>query len=154
MVLLTPNSAPQGRRRLLIVEDDISAIFALRYFFALAGYEVDCAAGPAEGIRLLDHYAYDAVITDLHLLPGRHSEGLRIAHHARQRNPHACIAMLTAHGAEVSADDAIGHGADLFYTKPVELAKLTAGIELTLARGHEPRMATAAPAPDSRTGQA
>jgi DNA-binding response OmpR family regulator len=110
----------------LIVEDDLVAIFALRHFFAVAGYDVDCAAGPIEALRLLDQNPYHAVITDLHLLPGRHSEGMRIAAHARTRNPRACVVMLTANGSDLTEAEALRSGVDVFRTKPIELGQLAA----------------------------
>lgn len=120
----------QGRKtnrpRLLVVEDDLTVVFALRHFFAVAGYEVDCAAGPAEAGRLLDHYGYDAVITDLHLLPGVQGEGLRVAAHARRRNPKACILMVTATAMPGMEEAARRSGVDVYRVKPVDLSELTA----------------------------
>ena len=113
-----------SRPRLLIVEDDLAAIFALRHFFAVAGYDVDCAAGPIEAFRLLDQNPYHAVITDLHLLPGRHSEGMRVAAHARTRNPQACVVMLTGNGSDLTEAEALRSGVDVFRTKPIELGHL------------------------------
>lgn len=121
------------RPRLLIVEDDLAAVFALRHFFAVAGYEVDCAGGPIEGLRLLDHHHYHAVITDLHLLPGRHSEGMRIAAHARTRNPAACVIMLTANGTPFTEEEAHRAGVDVYMTKPVELGELAGCVRTVLA---------------------
>jgi DNA-binding response OmpR family regulator len=113
--------------RLLLVEDDLASIFALRQFFAISGYEVDCAAGPVEGLRLLNRYAYDAVITDLHLRPAE-SDGMRIAGYARFRNPRACVVMLTANGSPEVEAEARRFGVDLYHVKPVDLARLSASI--------------------------
>ena len=114
------------RARLLVVEDDLIAVFALRHFFAVAGYDVDCAAGPSEALRLLDQNHYQAVITDLHLLPGLHGEGLRVAAHARLRNPGACIVMITGAGTPGTEETARINGVDIYRTKPVELGEITA----------------------------
>jgi DNA-binding response OmpR family regulator len=124
-----PASTPGPRPRLLVVEDEISTIFALRSFFAPTGYDVDCAAGPTEGIRLLDQNAYEAVITDLHLTPARRGEGLSVAREARRRNPLACVVLLTAYGSESTEEDARRCGVDVYRTKPVELPRLTFDIE-------------------------
>jgi DNA-binding response OmpR family regulator len=120
------------RARLLVVEDELPTVFALRSFFALAGYEVDCAAGAGDGLLLLEKNAYDAVITDLHLSPGRRSEGMWIAARARQRNPRACVVMLTAYGSETSEEDAARTGVNVYQTKPVELLRLMNDIEQVL----------------------
>lgn len=123
----------QGRRtRFLVVENDVTSVFALRQFFATAGYDVDCAAGPIEGLRLLDRNSYEAVITDLHLAPGSLGEGMLIAAQARLRNPRACVVMLTANSSPHTEREARDCGVDVYHTKPVELAVLTSDIERVL----------------------
>lgn len=122
------------RTRLLVVDDELGTVFALRSFFALAGYDVDCAAGCDEGLNLLHSHDYDAVITDLHLTPGRRGEGLNIVESARQRNPHACVVMLTAYGNESTQEEAARRGVDVYQTKPVELPLLMRHIERVVNR--------------------
>lgn len=126
--------------RLLLVEDDLSSVFAVRQFFAMNGYEVDCAAGPTEAVRLLDRQSYDAIITDLHLQPARESDGMRVAAYARLRHPRACVAILTASGSPAVEAEARRFGVDLYETKPVDLASLTASISRVLAT-HNPDIA-------------
>jgi two-component system, chemotaxis family, sensor kinase CheA len=122
--------APRSRRpRLLVVEDEVSTLFALRSFFAPTGYDVDCAAGPNDAVLLLERNQYEAVITDLHLTPARRGEGMAIALAARARNPRACIVLLTAYGAQSTEDEARRSGVDVYRTKPVELPRLTFDIE-------------------------
>jgi DNA-binding response OmpR family regulator len=115
--------------RLLIVEDEISTVFAMREFFSFNGYRVDCASGESDAMALLDRGAYDVVITDLHLTPQRCAEGMSVLARARSRNPRALIVMLTAYASEGSEHEAHSHGVNLYETKPVGLAKLAASIE-------------------------
>jgi two-component system, OmpR family, response regulator ResD len=115
--------------RLLIVEDEISTVFAMREFFSFNGYQVDCASGEPDAMTFLDRSAYDVVITDLHLTPHRCAEGMTVLARARSRNPRALIVMLTAYGSEGSEHEAYNHGVNLYETKPVGLAKLAASIE-------------------------
>jgi len=112
-----------------VVEDEMSTVFALRSFFVLAGYDVDCSAGDHEGLQLLARRTYDAVITDLQLTPRRLGEGIGIAALARERNPGACIVLLTAFGSEATERRARQAGIDLYLTKPVELPALRAAID-------------------------
>ncbi len=121
-----------ARVRLLIVEDEVSTVFAMREFFALAGYDVDCAAGPSEAGLLLERNRYEAVITDLHLTSNRRGEGMGVVSHARVRNPRACIVMLTGYGSEATEEEAQRCGVDMYQTKPVELARLDAFVDLVL----------------------
>jgi len=120
------------RIRLLIVEDELSTVFAMREFFAQSGYEVDCASGLNEAATLMDQRLYEAVITDLHLTAHRCGEGMRVAWHARRRNPKACIVMLTGFGGETTEEEAQRCGVDMYQTKPVELAHLSAFVDLVL----------------------
>jgi CheY-like chemotaxis protein len=124
-----PQPAAAGRR-LLIVEDELSTIFAMREFFAFQGYVVDCAAGATEALALLGRSQFDVVITDLHLTPLRCAEGLQVLTRARQNNPRAVILMLTAYASEASEQEAYRGGVTLYETKPVALAKLAESIEV------------------------
>ena len=121
--------ASSRSRRLLIVEDEISTIFAMREFFSFNGYHVDCAAGATDAMVLLDRGSYDVVITDLHLTPHRCAEGMNVLTRARRLNPGATIVMLTAYTSEGSEQEAYRNGVNLYETKPVGLAKLAACIE-------------------------
>jgi DNA-binding response OmpR family regulator len=123
-----PDSRSSGRR-LLIVEDEISTVFAMREFFSFSGYQVDCAAGATDAMVLLDRGSYDVVITDLHLTPHRCAEGMNVLTRARRLNPGATIVMLTAYASEGSEQEAYRNGVNLYETKPVPLAKLAACIE-------------------------
>ncbi len=125
-----PEAPPRGRR-LLIVEDEISTIFAMREFFSFNGYHVDCAAGATDAMVLLDRGSYDVVITDLHLTPHRCAEGMNVLTRARRLNPGATIVMLTAYTSEGSEQEAYRNGVNLYETKPVGLAKLAACIDAT-----------------------
>ncbi len=125
--------------KLLIVEDEVSTVFAMREFFSFNGYQVDCAAGAPDAMALLDRGGYDVVITDLHLTPHRGAEGMTVLARARHRNPDALIVMLTAYASEGSEHEAYRNGVNLYETKPVGLAKLAASIES--ARALRPSMA-------------
>jgi DNA-binding response OmpR family regulator len=57
---------------------------------------------------------------------------MRIAAHARRRNPQACVVMLTAYGSEATEQQARRCGVDVYQTKPVELPRLTVDIERVL----------------------
>ena len=109
---------------MLLVEDELSTVFAMREFFTQGGYDVDCASGLDEARELLEQKRYDAVMTDLHLTKFRSGEGMAIARRAREQNPHACIVMLTAYGSEAIEREAKQCGVNLFQTKPVALTRL------------------------------
>jgi DNA-binding response OmpR family regulator len=128
--------------KLLIVEDEISTVFAMREFFSFTGYQVDCVTNVSEATFLLERGNYDVVITDLHLTPNRCAEGMTILARARSFNPHALIVMLTAYASDGSEREAYSSGVNLYETKPVGLAELAARIDDArhdLSRAEQPR---------------
>jgi DNA-binding response OmpR family regulator len=129
-----PDSNPEpesrsGVLKLLIVEDEISTIFAMREFFSFTGYYVDCVTSASEAFFLLDRRRYDVVITDLHLTPNRCAEGMTVLARARRLSPQSLIVMLTAYGTAESEREAYEIGVNLYETKPVGLAELAARID-------------------------
>jgi DNA-binding response OmpR family regulator len=140
---LDPQESQPNAPRLLIVEDEISTVFAMREFFSFNGYRVDCASAESDAMVFLDSRPYDVVITDLHLTPHRCAEGMAVLARARSRNPRALIVMLTAYASEGSEHEAQRNGVNLYETKPVGLAKLAASIET--ARSEQSILATAKP---------
>ena len=113
----------------LIVEDELTAVFAMREFFTSAGYRVDCAAGLLDVMTLLERGHYDVIITDLHLSQTQRGEGMTVVVCARLRNPRARIIMLTGFASETSEREARRRGADLYQTKPIALLDLAALVE-------------------------
>jgi two-component system response regulator HydG len=149
------SSGPSGARaRILLVEADLTAMFVLRHVFALAGYDVDCAAGPGEGLRLLNRTRYAAVITDLDLLPGGCGEGLYLAAYARHQSPSACVVILTPCGTVLSDEDIQYSGVDICQRKPVDLGAVIAGVARVLGRQRiaAPDVRDASRAPDGVEG--
>jgi DNA-binding response OmpR family regulator len=116
----------KARHRLLIVEDEASVIFALREFFTVSDYDVDCAAGSVEAERLLTRNTYDLLITDLHLTAGRGSEGLHVLGAAQKNAPNTRTVMLTAFCSADVRRTAEQFGASAVLAKPIELPKLAA----------------------------
>jgi DNA-binding response OmpR family regulator len=115
--------------KLLIVEDEVSTVFAMREFFSFMGYQVDCVTSAPEAAFLLERRRYDVVITDLHLTPNRCAEGMTVLARARSLSPQSLIVMLTAYGTEGSEREAYDTGVNLYETKPVGLAELATRIE-------------------------
>ena len=124
-----------GVLKLLIVEDEISTVFAMREFFSFTGYQVDSATDATEATRLLERSRYDVVITDLHLTPNRCAEGMTVLACARSLNPQALVVMLTAYASAESERDAYSGGVNLYETKPVGLAELAARIDAARSDG-------------------
>ncbi|MEW6568938.1 MAG: response regulator [Chloroflexota bacterium] len=70
------------RERLLIIDDDPDFVDGIRSILAGAGYEVDAAFNPKDGLRALQTKGYDLLLLDI--LMGRGAEGVMIARKMRK----------------------------------------------------------------------
>lgn len=131
---ISPESGPKPPRRVfvLVVDDEVSIVFALREVLIMHGWVVDCAAGPTDSQRLLSETAYDVLITDLHLTPQREGEGMQLLQFVRSVSPNTRTIMLTAYANARIEAEAREHGVDRVFTKPIDLVRLTDEIESLL----------------------
>lgn len=111
-------------KRLLLVDDDLSILFALQRYFERAGYDVQCASELEEAEALAVCRAYDLVIVDLSLSNESSTEGLEIVRFVRRQCPNARLIVLTASPAPAIEHEAIRRGAHAFLRKPRPLAEI------------------------------
>jgi DNA-binding response OmpR family regulator len=112
-------------KRLLIVDNEPTIVFALQRYFKRKGYAVDCAAELEEAEALLTYTPYDLVIADLSLTAIGSTEGLEIIRYIRSiTRCGARLILLTAHGTPAVEQEALRRGADVFLQKPQALAEI------------------------------
>lgn len=111
-------------KRILVVDDERTILFAIRSYFNRYGYEVDCARELEEAEALLAHRQYDIVIADLRLTGSSGREGLEVVRFLRERSPASPIVMMTAYGSPEIELEAVELGANAFLQKPKPLAEL------------------------------
>jgi CheY-like chemotaxis protein len=116
--------------RILLADDEESALLVVREYLRCCGWEVD-AVRTVEGARsLLESRSYSAVITDLRFSGPDSAEGMSIARLARQHNPEAPVVVMTGYFSAEAEQEARNLGVDAFIPKPVplwELARLVQG---------------------------
>lgn len=122
-------------KRILVIDDERTILFAIRSYFSRFGYEVDCARELEEAEALLAHRAYDIVIADLRLTGSSGREGLEVVRFLRERSPQSPIVLLTAYGSPEIELEAAELGANAFLQKPKPLAEL-ADIVFSLVGAH------------------
>ncbi len=70
------------RERLLIIDDDPDFVDGIRSILAGAGYEVEAAYNPKDGLRALQTRNYDLLLLDI--MMGRGAEGVMVARKIRK----------------------------------------------------------------------
>ena len=111
-------------KRLLIIDDEETVLFALQKYFQRHGFTVQCARELEEAEALAACGAYDLVIVDLSLTGKGTTEGLEIVRFVRRHCPSARLLLLTAYATAAIESEAIRRGADAFLRKPSPLADI------------------------------
>jgi two-component system response regulator AtoC len=101
--------------RVLVVDDEDAMRFALSEIMEENGLEVVCAASSDEALRHVD--GVDVVVTDF-AMPGR--TGLELLDEVRAIDPSLPVIMVTAHGSERIAVQALKRGAYDYIAKPFD----------------------------------
>lgn len=70
------------KRRLLIIDDDPDYVDGIKSILTAAGYEVDAAYNPKEGLDALKRTSYDLLLLDI--MMGRGAEGIMVARKLRK----------------------------------------------------------------------
>ncbi|HVR61059.1 MAG TPA: sigma-54 dependent transcriptional regulator [Polyangia bacterium] len=116
--------------RILLVDDDPSVLFALSEVLASHGHDVVTASSGAEGLARFDGEApFDLLVTDL-AMPGMN--GLELLEKVRGRDTTLPVIVVTAHGSERTAVDAMKRGAYDYIAKPFDNDEIGYSIQRAL----------------------
>ena len=106
------------KARILVVEDEKAIRIALRGLLTREGYEVELAENADVAIERLQQQLFDLVITDLAL--GRGGSGMDVLKASKELRPETVVVMITAHGNEKIAVEAMKAGAEDYVPKPFD----------------------------------
>ena len=106
---------------LLVVDEEEAICFAMRVYFQLLGYRVDCAQNFAEADDLLSKGCYTVMITDLRLAGIGKFEGLDVIRRVRQLCPQTRLIVLTAYGSAELRKEVQQYAVDALLYKPKPL---------------------------------
>jgi DNA-binding NtrC family response regulator len=120
------------KARVLIVEDERAIRLALSGLLRREGYETDQAENGEEAIVALARDDYDCVLTDLAL--GSGASGMEVLRTAKKRQPETPVVMITAHGSEKIAVEAMKLGADDYVPKPFDNDEIRLVVRRALER--------------------
>ncbi len=118
--------------RVLIVEDEKAIQLALRGLLRRDGYDVDLADTGEDAKRMLAEKPYDLVITDLAL--GRGMSGMDVLRASKDARAETAVVMITAHGSEKVAVEAMKQGAEDYVPKPFDNEELRVVVRRALER--------------------
>jgi DNA-binding NtrC family response regulator len=104
--------------RVLLVEDEKAIRLALSGLLRRESYAVDQAETGSEALARLEAGEYDLVLTDLALGPG--PTGMDVLRRAKELQPETPVVMITAHGNEKIAVEAMKCGAEDYVPKPFD----------------------------------
>jgi DNA-binding response OmpR family regulator len=127
------------KRRVLLVDDEITVLLTLKAVLEISGFEVDTAASAKEGKTKLAKREYEMIITDMRM--ENDVAGIEVIKAARKASYHPAVALLTAF--PMSDEDWETTGADKMLIKPMQTRLLLQQIEKLLA-AHQAKLAKAA----------
>jgi DNA-binding NtrC family response regulator len=108
-------TADVQRIKVLVLDDEADFLNLCREFLARDGdLEADYVASPREAMELMASREYHAVVSD-HDLPGM--DGMQFLRALRSMNMRIPFIMITGHGREGLAIEALQNGADFYMEK-------------------------------------
>ena len=134
-----------AKRRVLLVDDEVTVLLTMKAVLEISGFDVDTAASAREGKSKIKLREYQMVITDMRMESD--ASGREVIQAARTAPYHPAVALLTAF--PLSDDDWGDLGADKMLIKPMQTAVLLRQIEKLLEThaAKLQRLSTAASAP-------
>jgi EAL domain-containing protein (putative c-di-GMP-specific phosphodiesterase class I) len=125
-VYATARAERQPMARVLVVDGDPADLRSMARSLRGQGYEVTEASSSDEAARLVDHYSFDVVLSDV-ALPGLH--GSELLRRVRQRDVTVPIVFVAGSPRAESAAQALERGAFRYLTKPLAAEELVTVID-------------------------
>ncbi|MFQ5412090.1 MAG: sigma-54-dependent transcriptional regulator, partial [Phycisphaerae bacterium] len=108
--------------RVLIVEDEPLLADNIRDKLESVGHQVKVAHTCRDAAALNEDFLPEGIVLDLRLPDG---DGLKLLPKLKEASPSCSVIVMTAHGNEQIAVDAMKAGANDYLTKPVRLEELS-----------------------------
>jgi len=120
-------------KKILVIEDDPSALRLIGYTLQQEGYQVLTVPNGLEGLKKARREELDLIIIDI-MLPG--IDGFEVCHRLRAEPQTAKlpILMVSAKGREIDKATGLAVGADDYITKPADPSEIISRVETLLAK--------------------
>jgi DNA-binding NtrC family response regulator len=120
---------PSRQKKILIIDDEAQLRRSLFLILKLCNYQVTCAENAREGLQMLADGEYDLLFLDVKLPDGN---GLSLLPTILQMHPALPVIILTAHGEQTAASEAVKMGARAYLLKPIDPEDILARVEESL----------------------
>jgi DNA-binding NtrC family response regulator len=120
------------KESILVVEDERAIQLALGSLLRKEGYEVVLSSGAEDALTKVREGACDLVITDLAL--GTGPTGMDVLHASKAARPQTPVVVITAHGSERVAVEAMKGGAEDYVPKPFDNEEIRLVVRRALDR--------------------
>jgi len=114
-----------AKRRILLVDDEVTVLLTMKAVLEISGYDVDTAASAREGKSKIKLREYQMIITDMRMESD--AAGREVIQAARNAPYHPAVALLTAF--PLTDEDWQDMGADKMLVKPMHTRMLIQQIE-------------------------
>lgn len=104
--------------KILIVDDEKTALKNLEHVMKKAGYTVTATQSGANALNLLERESFDVVLTDLKM---EKVNGMQVLAKCRKAYPEAEVILITGYATLESAVEAMREGAFYYIAKPFRL---------------------------------
>ena len=118
-------------RNILMVEDNSTIAFAVKYAVEQEGFNLDIAENLENGRKIVNSKEYDLILLDVMLPDGNGYEFLK---QLREHDEDTPVIFLTACDEEVNIVMGLDIGADDYITKPFRVRELISRINAILRR--------------------
>lgn len=122
-----------AKERILVVDDDLHVLKALRTFLEHEGMQVFCAPSGTQGKEMVRDGEFDLVLLDLDLPD---SDGLTILQEVRASQNTVPVMIISGHDEEYNKLIGLGMGADDFVSKPFSLPLLISKARALIRRAN------------------
>jgi DNA-binding NtrC family response regulator len=124
---------PDGKSRILVVDDEASVLMTYRLILEQQGYEVVACNTSAEAIAAIAQQSFDIVLCD-YSLEDRHT-GFEVLAAARERDASVPAALITGYATQDAVDEASRRNIGTMI-KPIEIEEFLA-TTANMLRSHQ-----------------
>ncbi len=128
---MNPHESPADPPAVLVVDDDLYLLAAIKQTLALNGYAATTCGNPLEALARLGDQPFAAVLADIRM---PEMNGMVLLERILERDPDLPVILITGHGDISLAVEAVKKGAYHFLQKPVDEDIILATLERAIER--------------------